>query len=119
MCKSSGSVDRLNGLGVGWGARSNQIIFIGLRSSKDHYKLPGGGVGIWEVSLGCEFLRGSMGAEGMGCGRRCKDKCNRIVGISNGMGFMIGEGGKRDNLFPWYQQRNHRPRHGFEESTNV
>ncbi len=32
--------------------------FIGLRSSKDYYKRPGGGVGIWEGSLGCEFLRG-------------------------------------------------------------
>ncbi len=27
--------------------KSNQIIFIGLRSSKDYYKRPGGGVGIW------------------------------------------------------------------------
>ncbi len=27
-------------------------------------------MGIWEGSLGCEFLRGSMCAEGMGCGRR-------------------------------------------------
>ncbi len=49
---------------------SNQIIFIGLRSSKDYYKRPGGGVGIWKGSLGCEFLRGWMCAEGMGCGRR-------------------------------------------------
>ncbi len=48
----------------------NQIIFIGLRSNKDYYKRPGGGVGIWEGSLGCEFLRGSMCAEGIGCGRR-------------------------------------------------
>ncbi len=52
------------------GIKSNQIIFTGLRSSKDYYKLPGGGVGIWEGSLGCEFLRGWMCAEGMGCGRR-------------------------------------------------
>ncbi len=37
---------------------SNEIIFIGLRSSKDYYKRPGGGVGIWEGTLGCEFLRG-------------------------------------------------------------
>ncbi len=29
-----------------------------------------GGVGIWKGSLGCEFLRESMCAEGMGCGRR-------------------------------------------------
>ncbi len=42
---------------------SNQIIFIGLRSSKDYYIRPGGGVGIWEGSLGCEFLRGSMCAK--------------------------------------------------------
>ncbi len=26
-------------------------------------------MGIWEGSLGCEFLRGSMCVEGMGCGR--------------------------------------------------
>ncbi len=45
--------------------KSNQIIFIGLRSSKGYYKRPGGGVGIWEGSLGHEFLRGSMRAEGM------------------------------------------------------
>ncbi len=31
---------------------SNQIIFIGLRSSKDYDKRPGGGVGTWEGSLG-------------------------------------------------------------------
>ncbi len=37
-------------------AISNQIIFIGLRSSKNYYKRPGGGVGIWEGSLGCEFF---------------------------------------------------------------
>ncbi len=43
-----------------------QIIFIGLRSSKDYYKRPGGGVGIWEGSLRCDFLRGKMCAEGMG-----------------------------------------------------
>ncbi len=49
---------------------SNQIIFVGLRSSKDYYKRPGGGVGIWEGSLGCESLLGWMCAEGMGCGRR-------------------------------------------------
>ncbi len=38
------------------GMFSNQIIFIGLRSSKNYYKRPGGGVGIWEGSLGCEFF---------------------------------------------------------------
>ncbi len=50
--------------------RSNQIIFIGLRSSKDYYKRPVGGGGIWEGSLVCEFLRGSTCAEGMGCERK-------------------------------------------------
>ncbi len=30
--------------------QSNQIIFIGLRSSTDYYNRPGGGVGIWEGS---------------------------------------------------------------------
>ncbi len=45
---------------------SNQIIFIGLRSSKDYYKRPRDGVGMWEGSLGCEFLREQMCAEGMG-----------------------------------------------------
>ncbi len=49
---------------------SNQIIFIGLRSSKNYFKRPGGGVGIWEGSLGCEFLLRWMCAEGMGCGGR-------------------------------------------------
>ncbi len=49
---------------------SNQISFIVQRSSKDYYKRPGGGVGLWEGLLGYEFLRGSMCAEGMGCGRR-------------------------------------------------
>ncbi len=37
---------------------SNQIIFIGLRSSKDYYKRSGGGVGIWEWSLGWRFCVG-------------------------------------------------------------
>ncbi len=50
--------------------KSNQISFIGLRSSKDYYKRPSGGVSIWEESLGWEFLRRSTCAEGMGCGRR-------------------------------------------------
>ncbi len=48
--------------------KSNQIVFIGLRRTKDKYPRPGGGVGIWEGSLGCEFLLGGMCAEGMGCG---------------------------------------------------
>ncbi len=49
--------------------KSNQIIFIGLRSSKDYYKRPRVCLGIWEGSLGCAFLRGWMCAEGMGCGK--------------------------------------------------
>ncbi len=36
---------------------------MGLRSIKPHYKRPWGGVGIWEGSSGCAFLRGSMCAE--------------------------------------------------------
>ncbi len=63
---------------------SNQIIFIGLRSSKDYYKRPGGGVGIWEGSLGCEFLRGWMCAEGMGCGRRWITWVLRGTGTASG-----------------------------------
>ncbi len=50
---------------------SNQIIFIGLRGSKDYYKRPGGGCGgIWEGHLGVRFLRVSMCVEGMGCEKR-------------------------------------------------
>ncbi len=45
---------------------SNHVI--GLRSIKYYYKRPRGGVGKWEGSLGCEFLRGSMCAEVMGVG---------------------------------------------------
>ncbi len=63
---------------------SNQIIFIGLRSSKDYYKRPGGGVGIWEGSLGCEFLRGWMCAKGMGCGRRWVRWVLRGTGTASG-----------------------------------
>ncbi len=48
---------------------SNQIIFIGLRSSKDYYKRPRCGVGTRKGPVGCAFLRGSMCAEGRGCGR--------------------------------------------------
>ncbi len=62
----------------------NQIIFIGLRSSKDYYKRPGGSVGIWEGSLGCEFLRGSMCAEGMGCRRRWVRWVLRGTGTASG-----------------------------------
>ncbi len=54
----------------GLAPKSNQIVFIGLRSSNDYNKRPGGGVRIWEGSFGCELLRGSMCAEGMCCGRR-------------------------------------------------
>ncbi len=53
---------------------SDQIIFIGLRSSKNDYKRPRGGVGTWKGSVGCEFLRESMCAEGMGCGGRGLDR---------------------------------------------
>ncbi len=49
----------------------NQLIFIGLQSSKNYYNRP---VGVVEVHgkghLGVSFLRGSMFAEGMGCERR-------------------------------------------------
>ncbi len=67
------------------GFKSNQSIFIGLRSSKDYYKRPGGGVGIWEGSLGCEFLRGWMCAEG--CGRRW------VRGVLRGTGAASGHPG--------------------------
>ncbi len=63
---------------------TNQIIFLGLRIGKDYYKRPGAGVGIWEGSLGCEFLRGSMCAEGMGCGRRWVRCVLRGTGIASG-----------------------------------
>ncbi len=35
---------------------SNQTFFLGLGSLKNYYTRPGGGVGIWEGSLGCEFF---------------------------------------------------------------
>ncbi len=48
-----------------------QIIFIGLRSSKDYYKRPGGVAGVYgKGHVGVSFLRGSMCAEGVGCERR-------------------------------------------------
>ncbi len=51
--------------------KSNQIIFIGLPSSKYYYKRPGGVLGVYGMGhLGVNFLHGSMCAEGMGCGRR-------------------------------------------------
>ncbi len=47
---------------------SNEIIFNGLRSSKDYYKRPGGVVGVYgKGHLGVSFFRGSICAEGMGC----------------------------------------------------
>ncbi len=58
--------------------------FFGLRSSKDYYKRPGGVVGIWEGSLGCEFLYGSVRAEGMGCGRRWVRWVLRGTGTASG-----------------------------------
>ncbi len=36
--------------------KSNQIIFIGLRSSKDYYKRSGGVVGIYEKGFMCAFF---------------------------------------------------------------
>ncbi len=62
----------------------NQVIFIGLRSSKCYYRRPGGGAGIWEGSFRCEFLRGSMCAEGMGCGRRWVSWVLRGTGTASG-----------------------------------
>ncbi len=64
--------------------RSNQTVFIRLRNSKDSYKRQGVGVGIWEGSLGCEFLHGSMCAEGMCCGRRWARWVLRRIGTANG-----------------------------------
>ncbi len=44
---------------------------IGLRSSKDYYRRPGGVVGVYgKGHLVGSFLRGSMCLEGMGCERR-------------------------------------------------
>ncbi len=51
--------------------KSNQIIFVGPRSSKNYYKRLGGVAGIsGKGHLGVRFLRGSLYAEGMGCERR-------------------------------------------------
>ncbi len=52
---------------------------------QDYYKRPGCGVGIWEGSLGCEFLRGLMCAEGMGCGRRWVRWVLRGTGTATGV----------------------------------
>ncbi len=41
-------------------------------------------VGVWEVSLGCEFLRGSMCADGMGCGRTWVRWVLRGTGTASG-----------------------------------
>ncbi len=41
-------------------------------------------MGIWEGSLGCEFLRGSMCAEGMGYGRRWVRWVLRGTGTATG-----------------------------------
>ncbi len=41
-------------------------------------------MGIWEGSLGCEFLRGSICAEGMGCGRRWVKWVLRGTGTASG-----------------------------------
>ncbi len=53
-----------------WVGTSNQLIFIGLRSSKHYYKRPGGSLGIWEGSLGCGLLHVLMCAEGVACASR-------------------------------------------------
>ncbi len=44
---------------------SNNLFFFGLRSIKDYYTRPGG-----KGHLVVSFLRGSMCADGMGCGSR-------------------------------------------------
>ncbi len=50
---------------------SNQIIFIGLRSSEDYYNRLGEVVGVYRKGyLGVSFLSGSMCAGGMGRERR-------------------------------------------------
>ncbi len=64
---------------------SNQIIFIGLRSSKDYYNRPGGVLGAYgKGHSGVRFLHESMCAEGMGCGRRW------IRWVSRGTGTACG-----------------------------
>ncbi len=51
--------------------KSNQIIFIGIRSSEDYYEQPDGVVRVYgKGHLGGRFLRGSMCAEGISCERR-------------------------------------------------
>ncbi len=50
---------------------SIQIIFICLGSSEDYYKRPDGVVGVCgKGHLAVSYLRGSMCADGMNCGRR-------------------------------------------------
>ncbi len=69
---------------------TNQIIFIGLRSSKDYYKRPAGVVGVYgNCHLGVSFLRGSMCAEGMGS----EKKWARWVQVLRGTGTDIGHPG--------------------------
>ncbi len=58
--------------------------FMGLRCSKGYYKRPRGGGCIWEGSLECDILRGSMCAEGMGCGRRWVRWVLRGTGTASG-----------------------------------
>ncbi len=65
--------------------KSNQIIFIGLRNSKDYYKRPGGVVGAyWKGHFDVSFLRGSRCAEGMGCERRWVRCVLRGTGTARG-----------------------------------
>ncbi len=64
---------------------SNQIIFIGLRSSKDYYKRPGGVAGVHgKGHLGVSFFSGSMCAEGMGCESRLVGWVLRGTGTASG-----------------------------------
>ncbi len=65
--------------------KSNQIIFIGLRSSKDYYKRPGGVMGVYgKGHLWWVFLRGSMLAEGMSCWKRWVRWALRGTGTASG-----------------------------------
>ncbi len=78
-------------------AQSNQIILIGLRSSNDYCKRPGG-VGIWEGSLGCAFLCWSICAEGMCCGRRW------VSWLFQGTGTVNGHPGVPWKMVRWLPQ---------------
>ncbi len=65
--------------------KSNQIIFIGLRSRKDYYKQPGGVAGVYgKGHLDVIFLRGLMCADGMSCERRWVRWVLRGTGTARG-----------------------------------